>query len=276
MPYDFSIDKKTGVILIAGYALVGVLLFVAGFLLGIEYRFSSRPADLMVQSSPAKSPQASSEAPAAKPTEQSAQVSPPPTAQAQPVPTPVLTPTPLDEQPPASTAPNASLETGPSASASPTNNTPQAAVQPPVIPRRRSLQLPLRKYLLKPLQVPPRLQQLHRLSYRQVNENTPSKSARFLIRAMPLAWRRTFKGKVIRQLYSTPRTRDIACGTQCGLVLSRICKPHRERRGASRKRNSSWPSCGPQIPSDLNASELFLWFTLVRTPRVPRAPQNNS
>lgn len=134
MPYDFSIDKKTGVILIAGYALVGVLLFVAGFLLGIEYRFSSRPADLMVQSSPAKSPQASSEAPAAKPTEQSAQVSPPPTAQAQPVPTPVLTPTPLDEQPPASTAPNASLETGPSASASPTNNTPQAAVQPPVIP----------------------------------------------------------------------------------------------------------------------------------------------
>ncbi len=50
MPYDFSVDKKTGLLLLTGYVLVSFLLFVAGFLFGLNYGLSSKVAEILARS----------------------------------------------------------------------------------------------------------------------------------------------------------------------------------------------------------------------------------
>ncbi len=81
MPYDFSVDKKTGLLLLTGYVLVSFLLFVAGFLFGLNYGLSSKVAEILARSSP---PTVSQPAvAAAKPSLQTLQTS---------LPTPQVTP----------------------------------------------------------------------------------------------------------------------------------------------------------------------------------------
>lgn len=64
MPHNFSIDKKSGIILVTGCGLLAVLLFIAGFLLGIQFQFSLRPSNLVAQSSSTKATQARLKVPA--------------------------------------------------------------------------------------------------------------------------------------------------------------------------------------------------------------------
>lgn len=128
MPHDFSIDKKAGIILVTVCGLVGVLLFIAGFLLGIQYRFSYKPSNFIAQSSPAKVTRARLEVPAAKPAQALPQAASAPDNPAQPV----LTPTPLTQQPPAGTGPDAVAETGSAAPANQAgNSSSEAAIQTP-------------------------------------------------------------------------------------------------------------------------------------------------
>lgn len=134
MPYDFSIDKKTGFILIAGYGLVGLLLFLAGFLLGIGYRTSPQKVDIVAQAPAAKVQQTAPDNPAPQPAGQTTNVAQGPGETAPPVLTPVQAPVPEDKQPPDEAAANAPPETTPPAPPSRASNAPQTTPQPQATP----------------------------------------------------------------------------------------------------------------------------------------------
>lgn len=128
MPHDFSIDKKTGIILVAGCSLVGVLLFIAGFLLGIQYRFPFKSANSISQSSSAKVTQARLEVPAPKPAQQPPEASAAPSNAAA---WPVLTPALLKQQPPAGTSADVAAKTGSPGPLNQAGNAAQAEIQSP-------------------------------------------------------------------------------------------------------------------------------------------------
>lgn len=124
MPHDFSIDKKTGIILIAACGLVGVLLLVAGFLLGIQYRFSSSTTKPKSQSSSAQVKHAHLKLPAAKPVPQSPRAS---VAQGNSAPL-LVSSTPLSRQ----SSGNTNMDkTAKNNSPEKSHNSPEAAVQSP-------------------------------------------------------------------------------------------------------------------------------------------------
>lgn len=133
MAYEFSIDKKTGIILVTGYALVGVLLFVAGFLLGIGYHLPATPTEMVMQSPPAKAAETPVALPSEKPAEQSAEVSTPPPDSTPETLAPVPAPAPADEGQPAAPAPEPTLA---AASPSPSSNAapaPAKTLIPPAV-----------------------------------------------------------------------------------------------------------------------------------------------
>lgn len=134
MSYDFSVDKKTGIILVSGYALVGALLFVAGFLLGINYGLSSRAAEIVAGFSPAKIAPARSRSASAKSAEQRLETSLMPGSLAPPARTPSVSPPPLAPQSPVGGAANAITATEPAAPVSTAQSISQKAVQPLTIP----------------------------------------------------------------------------------------------------------------------------------------------
>jgi hypothetical protein len=98
MAYEFSMDKGTGIILVVGYGLVGLLLFLAGFLLGIEDRTSLEPESMVAKAEAAKADKTAPEKPAGAAAEQSSEAVQPP-VETVPGLTPVLNAAPEDESP---------------------------------------------------------------------------------------------------------------------------------------------------------------------------------
>lgn len=58
MSYDFSFSKKTISFALAGFAFVGILLFVAGLLIGTSWKAEPAPAVAVVAKQPAPAPPA--------------------------------------------------------------------------------------------------------------------------------------------------------------------------------------------------------------------------
>lgn len=130
MPHDFSVDKKTGIILVTVCGLMGVLLFIAGFLLGVQYHVSLKPPALTVQSSTAKVKQAKLEVPAAKPVPK-----PPEVAAASVGAAPAITPTQPAQQPAIGTSAQSAAQSASTPLAGQAKNTSaEAANQPSTTP----------------------------------------------------------------------------------------------------------------------------------------------